>query len=99
MSLHIHRSVAFISLIFVVACAATPDNNDGFLMETTGSYQAQDTDTEQNGQQEFQGQLDYLQEHQQTNQAAKVQGEQIENNMSLEYQQQIQQQSVVESGQ
>lgn len=77
----------------LAACAATPENNDGFLMETTGNYQAQDTDTEQNGQQEFQGQLDYMQDQQQRQDQQKQQSEQISNTMQQEYQQQIQQQS------
>ncbi len=80
-------------LIVAVGCAATASNNDSFLMETTGQYQAQDTDTEQNGQQAFQGQLDYLQEHQQDKQAQQIQSQQIQDTMSQEYQQQIQQQS------
>ena len=62
-------------------------------MYTTGNYQAQDTDTEQNGQQEFQGQLDYLQDHQEQQQQQQQQGNAITNTMDKEYQQQIQQQT------
>ena len=87
----------FICLL-VFGCAATPSDNAGFLMETTGQYQAQDTDVEQNGEQEFQGQLDYLQEQQQEKQQQQNQGNQITNKMSGEYQQQIKQQESTPSG-
>lgn len=87
------KYISLLTCIFIIGCAASPSNNDGFLMETTGNYQAQDTDTEQNGQQEFQGQLDYLQEQQQDKAANQNQSNQIQNQMSQEYRQQIQQQT------
>lgn len=76
----------------LAGCGATAQNNDGFLMTTSGNYQAQDTDTEQNGQQEFEGQLDYMQDQQEQQQQNQQVGNQISNQMSQEYQQQIQQQ-------
>ena len=84
--------------LLVFGCAVTPSNNAGFLMETTGQYQAQDTDSEQNGEQEFEGQLDYLQEQQQDKQQQQNQSNQITNQMSKEYQQQIQQQESSTTG-
>ena len=78
--------------VLLSGCAATAQDNAGFLIPTTGQFQAQDNDTEQNGQQEFQGQLDYQQEQQQDKQQQQNQSTQIQDEMSQEYQQQIQQQ-------
>ena len=78
--------------VSLTGCAATPENNDAWLMPTTGQYQAQDTDTEQNGEQSFDGQLNYMQEQKQDQQQQQQQSNQIQDQMSQEYQQQIQQQ-------
>ncbi len=86
------RLASIIILGLLYGCAATPDDNAGFLIPTTGQYQAQDNDTEQNGQQSFQGQLDYMQEQQQDQQQQHNQSMQIQDKMDQEYQQQIQQQ-------
>lgn len=93
---NIRRSVVYAftssALLSLSGCAATPDDNDAWLMPTTGQYQAQDTDTEQNGQQSFEGQLNYMQEQKQDKQQQQQQSNQIQDQMSQEYQQQIQQQ-------
>lgn len=79
------------------ACAATPDNNLGWLMDTTGSYVPQDTDVEQNGYQEFQGQLDYMQGHEEQKHVEESNALQIQDKMSDEYREQIKQQSMKKS--
>ena len=84
--------VPVISCLMLSGCAATAQDNAGFLMPTTGQYEAQDNDTEQNGEQSFEGQLDYMQEQQQDKQQQQQQSNQIQNQMSQEYQQQIKQQ-------
>lgn len=63
-------------------------------METTGSYVPQDTDPEQNGYQEFQGQLDYMQGHQQQHDAQESADLRIQNKMSAEYQNQLKAQGI-----
>jgi outer membrane biogenesis lipoprotein LolB len=74
----------------LVACAApTPDNNMGYLMESTGNYTPQDNDTLQNGYQEFQGQLDYMQGHDQEKAAAANDEAKIQDSMVDDYQNQI----------
>lgn len=93
-----HYIFIFLTCTFLGACCTpTPDNNLGYLLETTGTYTAQDSDTLQNGQQEFQGQLNYMAGHDQENAAAASDESSIQDKMVNEYQSQIKQQQLKNS--
>lgn len=87
-----------LSTLLTGCFGATATNNDAVFMPATGQFNAQDTDTEQNGQQEFQGQLDYMQGQQQRKSQQESTNMQIQNKMDQEYLQQIKQQTAKESG-
>ncbi len=91
------KYLSIFALFLVFGCAAPYGYNFGDFTDNPGPYQAQDTDSEQNGDQEFQGQLDYMQEQQQGTQQQQNQSSKIQDSMQHEYQQQIQQQTQQES--
>lgn len=89
------KSISFIACAILGACAApTPDNNMGYLLESTGNYTPQDSDTLQNGYQEFQGQLNYAAGHDEEAATEAEDGTAVQDKMYDEYQSQIKSQEL-----
>lgn len=89
MSNKLKQIFLIIPCAYLGACAATPDNNMGYLLQSTGNYTAQDTDALQNGYQEFQGQLNYAAGHDQEASSEAADGTVVQDKMYDEYQSQI----------
>lgn len=82
--------ISLITCAILGACAApTPDNNMGYLLENTGTYTPQDSDTLQNGYQEFQGQLNYAAGHDAEAATEASDSQAVQDKMDEEYQSQI----------